>query len=64
MEMENTKRQAEQFQDELIIFTEDVSDAAYEKFVSGNVSQKELQEVYMLLRQWISIGEKILQKTY
>jgi len=59
--METIKLQTEQFQDDLILFAEKVSESAYDKFVSGELTNVELEDVYLALRNWTQQSEGLLK---
>ena len=47
--------------EELILHaSQDLSEGAYESFISGRVSQPELVEFYDALKGWTTVSEKII----
>jgi hypothetical protein len=59
--MEALRPQTEQFQDEFILFIEKVSESVYDKFVSGELTNMEFEDNYLMLRDWIQKSEALLK---
>jgi len=50
----------EQIEDVLLLAVQEVSETAFEKFETGEISQPELEAIYNKLRQWTEEAEQLL----
>ena len=51
----------EELEDLFMQTAQKVSDGAYEKYLSGELSSTDLQRLYSLIRQWMSETEELLE---
>lgn len=50
----------EQIEDVLLLAVQEVSETAFEKFETGEISQPELEAIYNKLRHWTEDAEQLL----
>lgn len=50
-----------ELEDAILVVSERVSDAVYRRYVEGEVSPDQMQEVYDMLRRWSQCGEELLR---
>jgi hypothetical protein len=51
----------EQIEDVLLLAVQEVSETAFEKFETGEISQPELEAIYSKLRHWTEETEQLLK---
>ncbi|MBA4312675.1 MAG: hypothetical protein C0417_08595 [Chlorobiaceae bacterium] len=58
---EDTTDNRDKIEDIFLFTAQEVSEKAYEKYSSGEISQAELAEIYHLLKHWTLESEQLLK---
>jgi hypothetical protein len=53
-------QQRKEMEDLFLCFSQDVTDMAFERYASGDLTQEQLLEVYRVLSKWTQEAEKLL----